>query len=152
MTQPPPKLLQRLPAIGIVVGAVVLVGARALVPSATPRAPVRVELPADDSLDPAVVRKIVRHPPPAPGSEILETRWTGRALEVDVRIDGPREVVLVDGHGHTTVARLQQSGVAHLPVQEGLTPALPFTVFVLSARGASKVSDANPVLVSVQDL
>ncbi|MCK6502388.1 hypothetical protein L6R53_03160 [Myxococcota bacterium] len=146
---PSPTLVARLPVVGVVVGALALGGLRALVPSALPVEPVRVELPADASLDPDVLRRIVKYPPPSPGSEILETRWTGAALEVHVRIDGPREVVLVDGHGHTTVARLQESGVATLPVLEGYTPAQPFTVFVLSARGRGKVSDATPVLVSL---
>ena len=118
-------------------------------PSARPVEPVRVELTPDASLSPEVVRRIVRQPPPSPGSEILQTRWNGQALEVVVRIDGPREIVLVDGHGHTSVARMQSSGVATLPVLEGYTPAQPFTVFVLTARGNGKVSDAAPVLVSL---
>lgn len=120
---------------------------RPTIRSPEPEEPLFVELEAGRAISPRLVRRLLQEPPPQPGSHILAVHWTGQAFDVEVQLDGPRTLALVDHHGRTRTQRVQGSGRYLLaPVEGPLYP--PFTILALSSRGAGLVSDSEALLVN----
>lgn len=135
--------------IALGLGVLMMAGIRPLATGQRDQELVRVDLQPNERMSDRTMRRVLKRPPPNPGSHIGDVAWNGRAFLVDAQVEGPRTLVLVDGVGQVTQRRVHGSGTVDIEPPHNDESVPPYTLLILSSRGAGMVSDAEPVMVSV---